>query len=169
VKENEGLDECAARELEEETGVAGLSLEQVYTFGNPERDPRGRLVTTAYVTMVKPDRLKPKAGDDAAKVGWFPADSLPALAFDHKEIIATARAHLRDTFDRGTTAFGYLSRAFTLSDLRTLCEAIESRRLEPRAFRRRVLALDLVEDTGKTRETGRKSEMLYREKRSSTR
>ena len=77
VEEDEDLDVCARRELEEETNVTGVSLEQLHTFGAPHRDPRGRLVTVAYYTLVRPDRLKPKAASDAANVRWFAVDDLP--------------------------------------------------------------------------------------------
>src|SRR5271163_999644 len=82
VEEDEDLDTCAQRELEEETKVTDISLEQLHTFGAPHRDPRGRLVTVTYYTLVRPDRLKPKAASDAANVRWFPVDELPTLAFD---------------------------------------------------------------------------------------
>jgi ADP-ribose pyrophosphatase YjhB (NUDIX family)/predicted esterase len=95
VEPGEDLETCARRELEEETGVSGLALEQLHTFGSPHRDPRGRVVTVAYSTLIEADRLQaPRAGSDAASVRWFDVDSLPALAFDHGEIIALALRRL---------------------------------------------------------------------------
>ncbi len=88
VEHDEDIDSAASRELEEETGVKGLSLEQFHTFGQPDRDPRGRVVTVAYYTLVPPGRLAPKAADDAARAQWFDADKLPRLAFDHAAIVA---------------------------------------------------------------------------------
>ena len=119
VEEDEDLDVCARRELEEETGVTDVSLEQLHTFGAPHRDPRGRLVTVAYYTLVRPDRLKPKAASDAANVRWFAVDELPSLAFDHAEIIAMARRRLRARLDESADAFGFLPKTFTLEELRT--------------------------------------------------
>ena len=88
VEHDEDVDEAARRELEEETGVKGLSLEQLHTFGAPDRDPRGRVVTVAFYTLVPAGRLSPRAGDDAARAQWFDADNLPRLAFDHAAIVA---------------------------------------------------------------------------------
>ncbi len=150
VEEDEDLDACARRELEEETGVAGLTLEQFHAFGTPGRDPRGRFVTVAYLTLVRPDRLTPKAASDAAGVRWFAVDELPPLAFDHGEIIAMARRQLRRRLDEDAAAFGYLPEAFTLDELRRLHEAVRGEPLEPRAFRSRALACGLVEEAGRS-------------------
>ena len=118
VEEDEDLDVCAHRELEEETGVSGLELEQVHTFGAPHRDSRGRFVTVAYFTLVRSDGLNPQAASDAANVHWFSVDELPSLAFDHAEIIAMARRRLRLRLEGSATAFGFLSDTFTLNELR---------------------------------------------------
>jgi 8-oxo-dGTP diphosphatase len=163
VEEDEDLDVCARRELEEETKVTDVSLEQLHTFGAPHRDPRGRLVTVAYYTLVRPDRLKPKASSDAANVRWFAVDELPAsLAFDHAEIIAMARRRLRARLDESAAAFGFLPKTFTLEELRAVVEVVVGERLDPRSFRRRVLALELIEETGETRTGIRRPARLYR-------
>jgi 8-oxo-dGTP diphosphatase len=88
VEENEPLDRAALRELKEETQVDGISIQQLGTFGNPGRDPRGWTVTVAYLARVEASALRPRAGDDAAQVEWFPLHQLPPLAFDHAEILA---------------------------------------------------------------------------------
>jgi 8-oxo-dGTP diphosphatase len=162
VEEDEDLDVCARRELEEETKVTDVSLEQLHTFGAPHRDPRGRLVTVAYYTLVRPDRLKPKAASDAANVRWFAVDELPSLAFDHAEIIAMARRRLRARLDESSAAFGFLPKTFTLEELRAVVEIVVGERLDPRNFRRRVLALELVEETGEIRTGTRRPARLYR-------
>jgi 8-oxo-dGTP diphosphatase len=85
---DEELEEAAARELEEETGLEGISMKQIGVFGKIGRDPRGRTISVVYMARL-PDRPAARAGDDAAEVGWFPLDALPELAFDHGEIIGT--------------------------------------------------------------------------------
>jgi 8-oxo-dGTP diphosphatase len=96
VDENERLADAARRELEEETGVSVADFEQLYTAGDPGRDPRGWTVSVVYLARVDPDELKPVAADDADAVSWFPLDELPVLAFDHAMILARARARLQD-------------------------------------------------------------------------
>ena len=162
VEEDEDLDVCARRELEEETGVTGLELEQFHTFGAPGRDPRGRYVTVAYLTLVRPDRLSPKAASDAAGVRWFVVDSLPPLAFDHGEIIAMARRQLRRRLEESAAVFGYLPENFTLDELRRLHEIVRGERLEQRKFRSWARCVGLVEETGESRPGGRRPARLYR-------
>ena len=89
----EELEEAAARELAEETGVTGVALEELGAFGRIGRDPRGRTVSIAYLAVL-PGRPDARAGDDAAEVGWFPLDRPPDTAFDHEAILARARARL---------------------------------------------------------------------------
>jgi 8-oxo-dGTP diphosphatase len=96
VNEMERLADAARRELEEETGVKNVELEQLHAFGDPGRDPRGWTVTVAFLARVLPDQVKPKAADDAAEVGWYPLDELPKLAFDHAEIVARAKNRIAD-------------------------------------------------------------------------
>lgn len=96
VDENERLIDAARRELREETGVVQADLEQLHSFGDPGRDPRGWTVSVAYLARVSPEQLKPVAGDDAAAVGWFSLSKLPPLAFDHADILARVRHRLAD-------------------------------------------------------------------------
>lgn len=96
VNENEKLADAARRELREETGSDVGEIEQLYTAGDPGRDPRGWTVTVAYLARVSPDQLKPVAADDADAVGWFPVDDPPPLAFDHAMILGRARARIAD-------------------------------------------------------------------------
>lgn len=96
VDEGEKLADAARRELKEETGVAVEELEQLYTAGDPGRDPRGWTVSVAFLARGDAKKLKAKAADDAADVGWFPLDELPAMAFDHAMILQRARARIAD-------------------------------------------------------------------------
>lgn len=162
VEEDEDIDLCARRELEEETGVSGLDLEQFHAFGAPGRDPRGRYVTLAYLTLVRPDRLAPKAASDAAGVGWFPVDPLPAMAFDHGEIIAMGRRRLRSRLRESATAFGFLPETFTIDELQRLHETINGTPLDRDWFRSWALAAGLIEDTGGYRSGGGARSRLFR-------
>jgi len=92
---DEGLDEAARRELEEETGLKTVYLEQLYTFGRPDRDPRGRVITVVYLTLLPESApVQIEGGDDATRADWFSVEHLPALAFDHAEILVCALARL---------------------------------------------------------------------------
>lgn len=96
VDEGERLVDAARRELREETGTTVGELEQLYTAGDPGRDPRGWTVSVVYLCRVDADQLKPVAADDAAEVGWFPLDELPELAFDHAMLLGRVRTRLAD-------------------------------------------------------------------------
>lgn len=96
VEENERLIDGASRELFEETGIRFTDLEQLYTAGDPGRDPRGWTVSVAFLARVDPERIPAVAGDDAAAVKWFPIDRLPQLAFDHAMILGRVRTRLAD-------------------------------------------------------------------------
>jgi 8-oxo-dGTP diphosphatase len=95
VNMDESLEAAAQRELREETGVAAKKLVQLHAFGEPRRDPRGRVISVAYLAVVDPAKLKPHADDDAAEVDWFSLTRPPKLAFDHKDILACARQRLK--------------------------------------------------------------------------
>jgi 8-oxo-dGTP diphosphatase len=92
---DESLETAARRELHEETGVTVEDLEQLHTFGDPGRDPRGRTISVVYLAIVNAATVQPQAADDAAEAGWHPLDRLPALAFDHAEILAYASRRLK--------------------------------------------------------------------------
>ncbi|HEV3384271.1 MAG TPA: NUDIX hydrolase [Gemmata sp.] len=96
VDENERLADAARRELREETGIVTAAIEQLYTAGDPGRDPRGWTVSVAYLAQVNPADVQPVAADDAAEVAWYPLDELPVLAFDHTMLIARAKARILD-------------------------------------------------------------------------
>jgi 8-oxo-dGTP diphosphatase len=151
VRLNEGLDEAALRELEEETGVRDVYLEQLYTFGALKRDPRGRVVTVAYFALV-PDDVQARAGDDAAEAAWHSMYDLPELAFDHAEILKYALQRLRYKLEYTSVGFELLPNEFTLTDLQTAYEIVLGEKLDKRNFRRRILEAEILVETNRHRE-----------------
>ena len=153
---DEDLDACAARELQEETGISGVYLEQLYTFGATDRDPRERVISVTYYALVPQDALTPvRAASDAADVGWHPFDRLPPLAFDHAEIIESAHSRLVAKLDYSTIAFQFMPQTFTLSELQAVYEVLLNQPIDKRNFRKRILSLDLIEETGAQRRNGK--------------
>jgi len=103
VEMGESLEDAAHRELREETGIIAGRLQQLHTFGDPGRDPRGRTISVVYMAQLEARRLQPQADDDAVEVGWFSLSTPPTLAFDHAEILAAARKYLRQKVRRPRT------------------------------------------------------------------
>lgn len=155
IKMDEGLDEAAERELFEETGVKDVYLEQLYTFGKPERDPRTRVLTVSYFALVSHDQLKRiKASSDAEDVSWFSIHSLSKLAFDHKKIIDYAIERIRNKAEYTNIAFQLLPDKFTLTELQTVYEIILDTQIDKRNFRRKVKEIGLVKETNETKMEG---------------
>jgi 8-oxo-dGTP diphosphatase len=144
VNRGETLDAAARRELSEETGAEDVYLEQLYTFGDPRRDPRGRVVTVAYYALVPPDRLTVRPGSDAADARLFSVHELPDLAFDHAAILDRALARIRGKVGYSSVGFELLPEKFTLSELQRVFEQILGRSLDKRNFRRKVKLLDVL-------------------------
>ena len=165
VEIDEDLDSCALRELEEETGVSGIYLEQLYTFGAPRRDPRERVITVAYYALAAADHLSIRPAGDAGDAAWHPLATLPRLAFDHERIIAMAHRRLAAKLDYSTIVFNLMPRRFTLSELQQAYEIILEEKLDKRNFRKRVMAYNCMEETGERRRNGgHRPAMLYRVK-----
>lgn len=161
VEMDESLEDAAARELYEETGVEGIYLEQFYTFGQPDRDPRTRVISVAHLALVDASRLQPQASDDAADVGWFPVHDPPPLAFDHDDILKRALQRLRHKLESTTLGSLFMPEEFTLSELRRAYERILNEKLDSRRFRRRILVADILKETGMRRGGGRRAAKLY--------
>ena len=156
---------CSTRELEEETGVSGVYLEQLYTYGAPRRDPRERVITVAYYALIPSDYIEIRAASDAEAVGWFAMDELPKLAFDHEEILAMAHERLVAKLDYSTLAFQFMPGEFTLTQLQRVYETILQQEVDKRNFRKWVLALECIEETGKEQRSGpHRPAQLYRVK-----
>jgi 8-oxo-dGTP diphosphatase len=145
ILRNESLDDAARRELREETGVDNVWLEQLYTFGDPGRDVRGRVITVAYFALIARDRVPPLAGGDATEARWWPATRPPTpLAFDHRQILTTALERVRGKLAYTNIAFELLPKKFTLSQLQRVYEAILAEPLDKRNFRKRIEASEVV-------------------------
>src|SRR2546428_1497369 len=163
VNTDESLEAAAKRELQEETGLQDVYLEQLYTFGDPGRDPRTRVITVVYFALLDSARLQVRAASDAADVGWFSVYNLPELAFDHAKILQYALDRLRGKLDYTNIAFSLLPEQFTLRELQRVYEIILHRKLDKRNFRKKILATGILEDTGaKKMEGTHRPARLYR-------
>jgi 8-oxo-dGTP diphosphatase len=147
VRLDETLDEAARRELQEEAGVTDVYLEQLYTFGALDRDPRERVVTIAYYALAKLSDHKIRAATDAMGVGWFSLDDLPKLAFDHGEVVSVAHERLRGKVRYAPIGFELLPPRFSLTQLQRLYEIVLGTELDKRNFRKKLLAMDLLVET----------------------
>jgi 8-oxo-dGTP diphosphatase len=161
VHEGESLENAALRELREETGVTDVYLEQLCSFGEPDRDPRGRVVTVAYFALISSDHLL-HAGTDAAEANWWPMDRLPALAFDHDKILAYALERLRNKLEYTTVGFQLLPEKFTMTELQEVYEAILDKKLDKRNFRRKLGLLKILKALPEYRRGGQRPAQLFR-------
>jgi len=163
VRMEESLEDAAMRELAEETGVTDVYIEQLYTFGDPDRDPRTRVITVAYFALVPHDAIRPRPGDDAAETAWYSMFDLPRLAFDHEDILAYALQRLRYKLEYTAVGFELLPDVFTLSELQHAYEIILGEQLDKRNFRRKILSSDVLEEIGHKKKDGEgRPAMLYR-------
>jgi len=167
VRMRESLDDAARRELEEETGLRDVYLEQLYTFGGPDRDPRTRVISVAYYALLPGHVQKPRADDDTGEARWIAVTRLPAnLAFDHGEILDLALRRLRAKADYAGIAREFLPPRFTLRRLRRIYEIVLGRQLDRANFTRRILMEDDIEETGETDRSGaHRPAKLYRYRR----
>jgi 8-oxo-dGTP diphosphatase len=144
VRINETLEDTAERELQEETGVSNIYLEQLYTFGDLDRDPRERVVTVTYYALAKLSDHRIKAATDARNAAWFAVSDRPKLAFDHDRILETGLARLKGKLRYQPIGFELLPAKFTLSKLQRLYETVLERPLDKRNFRKKILSMDLL-------------------------
>lgn len=159
---NETIDEAVLRELREETGVTNVFLEQLYTFGEVQRDPRERVVSVAYYALVKLSEHRPKAATDAREAAWFSVSQAPPLAFDHDKILAAALQRLQAKVRYQPIGFELLPKKFTLSQLQHLYEAILERKFDKRNFRKKIVGMDLLNDLNETeKDVSHRAARLY--------
>lgn len=163
---DESLEDAARRELAEEAGVQGVYLEQLYTFGDPGRDPRGRVITVAYYALSPDQDITLSAATDAREAQWFAVDAVPPLAFDHKEILQRALERLKSKLEYSNIAYSLLPPKFRLTELQQVYEIILGRPLDKRNFRKRILAQGLLEATRQVDKSGaHRPAQLYRFKK----
>jgi len=163
IRMDETLDQAARRELQEETGLAKVFLEQLYTISDVGRDPRERVVTVAYYALVRLSDHQVQAATDARNAAWFSADDLPRLAFDHDGIVAVALQRLQGKVRYQPIGFELLPPKFSLTRLQQMYEIILERPLDKRNFRKKVLSLDILEDLEEVeQDVAHRAARLYR-------
>ena len=140
--------------MQEETGAHAAHLEQIGAFGHPNRDPRERVITVAYFSLIPIDKLEIRADSDARDVKLFKINNLPELAFDHAKILARALERLRQSARDPQLAFQLLPEAFTMAELQSAHEQIIGRTLDKRNFSKKMLASGLIRPTGASRRAG---------------
>lgn len=146
VQIDETLEEAAGRELQEETGLAGIYLEQLAAFSAVGRDPRDRVVTVAFLALVKMNNLQLQADTDASDAAWFDFDNCPELAFDHEDILDMAIGRLREKLRRQPIGFEMLPKKFTLTQLQMLYEIVLETELDKRNFRKKILSMGFLNE-----------------------
>lgn len=148
MKIDETVEQCALRELKEETGVEDIYLEQFHVFSAVGRDPRERVVTVAFLALVRKSDFRLIAGDDAAGASWFELGKLPPLAFDHHDIIDMARKRLPELMRTKPIGFKLLDEKFSMNELQRLYEAVNGTTYDRRNFARKMSSTGLLRDEG---------------------
>ncbi len=161
VRMDEALEDAARRELSAKTGLRGIYLEQLRTFGDPSRDPQARVVSTAYFALVPAKEMLERSAK-YADVAWFPVRRLPPLAYDHDAIARAALERLRAKLAYTNLVYGLLPEQFTLGELQQIYERILGRRLDRRNFRKKILASGLLRQLRTQRRGPHRPATLYR-------
>jgi 8-oxo-dGTP diphosphatase len=154
VMSGESLDDAVNRELKEEAGIDVNYLEQLYTFGDPRRDPRNQTISVSYFGLVRPQDFQLSAQSDAEDVGWFNIKKLPRLAFDHKKIIDVAIKRLRGKITYEPVGFELLEKEFPFSDLEKLYQTLLDQDIDRRNFKKKMMALGILEELDETVQRG---------------
>jgi len=157
---DQSLEDAAKLKLEEKTGVKDVYLEQLYTFGDPKRDPRGRVITICYFALISSENLVLKK-DGEYDVQWFSIEKLPQLGFDHKQILEYAIKRLKWKFEYTTVAFSLLPKKFTMTQLQELYETVFGEVFDKRNFRKKILSLDILEEQEVMRNVSFRPPQLY--------
>lgn len=156
---NEDLETAAMREFVEETSIKGAYLEQLHTYGNPDRDPRGRVVSIAYIALLPYE--KPCGKSDATLAEWYPINHLPELAFDHADIIRDGIRRLRNRLDMSAVGFQLLPKEFDIFQIKHIYEIILDKRIDSDILRQQLLKIGLIEKVIQTKTTNSDQASLY--------
>jgi 8-oxo-dGTP diphosphatase len=143
---DESLEDAAKRELKEETGIQDVFLEQLYTFGEVDRDPRERVVAVAYYALVNLRDHTIQATTDSRNAAWFSVEDVPKLPFDHNRIVDVAHMRLKGKVTYAPIGFELLPKKFTLTQLQRMYEKILDRSIDKRNFRKRILGMGLLKE-----------------------
>jgi ADP-ribose pyrophosphatase YjhB (NUDIX family) len=160
---DESLEQAALRELREETGIRNVFLEQLYTFGDVNRDPRGRVISVAYYALVNLCDHTVKAATDARSAAWFSVDDIPKLAFDHNKVLDMALRRLRGKVRYEPIGFELLPPKFTLTQLQRMYEKILEQEIDKRNFRKKILSMELLKELDEVQlDVAHRAARLYR-------
>lgn len=166
IKNGESLDKAVWRVLTEKTPAKDVYLEQLYTFGDPQRDPRDRVVTVSYFALISAQNLTQPTSRGVSDIAWFPVQKLPDLAFDHQQIIQYGLNRLKSKAGYSNIVYGLLPNKFRLSALQKIYEIILGKLLDKRNFRKKMLSFGLLEPTGEKELAGaHRPAMLYQFKK----
>jgi len=160
---SESPEEAALRALSKKTNIKVGHLEQLYTFGKPDRDVRGQIISIAYFLLVSNiDKYRIKSTDFYQEIRWQDVNDLPEMAFDHKEIVRFAKERLQNKINYSNIAYSLLPKEFSLTDLQRLYETIWGKSVDKRNFRKRMLGLGLLEESGNFQRAAFRPAKLYR-------
>ena len=161
VPVGEAPEATARRELLAQTGIGDVYLEQLRTFGDPQRDPHAHVVSVAYFALVA-DKCKARAGNPKyRRMAWFPVHALPSLAYDHNAVAQYALSRLQSKLAYTNIVYSLLPHEFTLGELQEIYEVILGRRLDRRNFRKKILALGLLRPLHRQRRGRHRPAQLY--------
>lgn len=151
VAPNENLEEAADRHLNEKAGANRIHIEQLYTFGDIDRDPKGRVISVSYLALVPPNSFKPKTLSRYESIRWHDIDALPELAYDHLNIVQLAKKRLKAKLSYTNIVYSLMPKEFSLTELQEMYEVILEEKLDKRNFRKKVISLDILKDLNKKR------------------
>ena len=148
---NEDLDDGALRELEEKTGITGVEIKQFKAFGKVDRSPVMRMVAVGFIGIIDSKRVNVlRETKNTSNADWFPIDKIPPLGYDHEEILHDALIELRKQIVKSNMLKSLFPDGVTMPELQKTYEAILGKTFDRRNFRKKILSLDLIEDTNKS-------------------